>query len=102
MDQIKKIAIRIEKINQKIRIIEDQKNIKIDLKNIENVISKLEKAIEEKESDIHQIMETLLEKDLAVVKEVCDFPLSCNERKTCKKTYCNYDVCSNGCAYKMS
>lgn len=40
--------------------------------------------------------------DLAAVKGSCPFPDSCNQRYTCTKDYCHYDVCSNGHAYRMS
>jgi hypothetical protein len=51
--------------------------------------------------NIFKIM-PLQEKRLAIQTGVCSFPDSCNERKTCTKTYCNADVCSNGFAYRMS
>lgn len=42
------------------------------------------------------------EKRLAVESGVCPYPNQCQERKTCTKSYCSYDTCSNGWCYRFS
>lgn len=60
--------------------------------------------LEEKAAYLDDITKDVLikNKKLAVVKGICPFPESCNNRSFCEKDFCNADVCSNGYAYRMS
>ena len=42
------------------------------------------------------------EKETAVAKGKCPFPLGCNCYEECRKTWCNYDCLNNGNAYRLS
>mgnify|MGYP003622418576 CR=1 FL=1 len=42
------------------------------------------------------------ERDTAVAKGKCPFPLECNCYEKCDKTWCNYDRLNNGNAYRLS
>lgn len=103
--RLSKIEDRIEKLKEIQDIIEDQTGVThlIDeLVTIENTIEELTKLVNEAREKAYHLRKTVLDQDLAVASGVCDFPLSCNERKTCKKNRCNYDVCTNGYCYRMS
>lgn len=69
---------------------------------IEDAMKELAKLVDEAREKAYHLRKTKLDQELAVASGVCDFPLSCNERKTCKKKRCNYDMCINGYCYSMS
>lgn len=41
-------------------------------------------------------------KETAVGRGACSFPISCNDWYKCNTRNCDADVCSNGYAYRMS
>lgn len=87
-------------INAKKIIQKHVDSIDSDLEEIEKKVNELE----EKAAYLDDITKDVLikNKKLAVVKGICPFPESCNNRSFCEKDFCNADVCSNGYAYRMS
>lgn len=86
-------------------IIKDQTGKSVKNQEFNNIYAKakeLEIQIDNLIDSLNNIMKTMLDNELAVVTGVCDFPLSCNQRKTCKAIHCSADVCNNGFAYRMS
>lgn len=68
---------------------------------IEDEMKELAKLVDETREKAYHLCKTKLDQELAVANGVCNFPLSCDERKTCKKKRCNYDMCINGYCYSM-
>lgn len=103
--KLSEIEKRIEKIKEIQDIIEDQNGsiyLIEELVTMENAIHDLNLLVNEAEQKADRLFKHSLDQELAVAKGVCEFPLDCKERKTCKKNRCNYDVCTNGYCYRMS
>lgn len=105
LKSVTNLAREIGKIDRLREIIKDQTEeimFENEVEEINNKITDLYNSLKKLNSEAHKYLNEKVDNNLAVVKNVCDFPLNCNKRKTCTKDYCNADVCDNGYAYRMS